>query len=37
MLMSSFCDYSDPCILVKGTISIERVLEPAEPDNVGKN
>ena len=35
--MSSFCDYSDPCILVKGTISIERVLAPAEADNVGKN
>ena len=27
--------YSDAYILVKGTITVERVLAPAEPDNVG--
>ena len=36
MLRSSLCDYSDTYILVKGAISIERVLTPAEPENVGK-
>ena len=36
MLRSNICDYSDGYILVKGTISIERVIAPAQPENVGK-
>ena len=36
LIKSSLCDYSDPYIIVKGTISIERVQAPAEPDNDGK-
>ena len=36
MLRLSLCDYSDTYILIKGTISIERVQAPAEPDNDGK-
>ena len=36
MLKSSLCDYSDSYIFVKGTMSIARVLAPAEPNNVGK-
>ena len=36
MLKSNFYDYSDAYILVKGTITIARVLAPAEPDNIGK-
>ena len=35
-LKSSLCDYSNEYVLVKGTISIARVLAPTEPDNVGK-
>ena len=34
MLRSILCNYSDAYILVKGTISIERVLAPAELENV---
>ena len=37
MLRSSFCDYSDAYVFVKGTISIAQVLAPAQPENVGKN
>ena len=36
MLKSSFCDYSDAYIFVKGTITVARVLAPATADNVGK-
>ena len=36
ILRSSLCDYSDAYILVKGTISIARVLAPAQLQNVGK-
>ena len=36
MLRSNICDYSDGYILVKGTISIEQVIAPAQPENVGK-
>ena len=36
MLRSDVCDYSDAYILVKGTISITRVLAPTPPENVGK-
>ena len=36
MLRSSLCDFSDAYILKKGTISIERVLAPAETRKVGK-
>ena len=36
LIKSRLCDYSDPYIIVKGTISIERVQAPAEPDNDGK-
>ena len=33
MFKSSFCDYSDVYILVKGTITVTRVLAPGEPGN----
>ena len=36
MLRSNLCDYSDGYILVKGTLSIERVIAPAQPENVRK-
>ena len=36
MLESSLCDYSDAYILFKWTITIARVLTPAEPINVNK-
>ena len=36
MLRSSLCDYNDAYILVERNISIERVQEPAAPDNDGK-
>ena len=36
MSKSSLWDYSDAYILVKGTISIERVPAPAQPEIVSK-
>ena len=36
MLRLGLCDYSDAYILVKGTISIERVAAPAAADNNDK-
>ena len=36
MLRSIICDNSDTYILAKGTVSIARVLAPAQPENVGK-
>ena len=36
MLMSNLHDYSDTYILVKGTISIVRILAPAQPENIAK-
>ena len=36
MKRSILRDYSDACILVKGTIIVARVLAPAQPQNVGK-
>ena len=36
MLRSSLCGFNDEYILFKGTISMARVLAPAEQDNVGR-
>ena len=36
MLKSGLCDQSNAYILLKGIITVEQVLAPAEPDNNGK-
>ena len=37
MLKSSFCDYSDACIHVKGTIIVANTGTAAAPSNGDKN
>ena len=37
MLKSSLCDYSDACILVKGTITVNNTGTDAAPNNRNKN
>ena len=33
MLKSSLCDYSDACILVKGTITVPNIADAGQPTN----